>query len=113
MIVPLSRLCATQFRRPAKVANLSLPIRIPKGLWGATGMGRKLFAIAVAGMKGLAGASRSATATPAEANRVLEKLAALEARMATLGSENHDLRRRLARGPSRPVPAALSGPIAA
>jgi outer membrane immunogenic protein len=76
-------------------------------------MGRKLFAIAVAGMKGLAGASRSATATPAEANRVLEKLAALEARMATLGSENHDLRRRLARGPSRPVPAALSGPIAA
>jgi outer membrane immunogenic protein len=76
-------------------------------------MGRKLFAIAVAGMTGLAGASRSATANPAEANRVLEKLAALEVRMATLESENHDLRRRLARGPSRPVPAASSSPIAA
>jgi outer membrane immunogenic protein len=69
-------------------------------------MKRKIFAVAVAGITGIVGVSRSASAEPAEASRVLEKLAALEARMATLESENRDLRSQLAHGQPRSVTSA-------
>jgi outer membrane immunogenic protein len=62
-------------------------------------------------MIGLVSGSRSVNAAPGEANSVLEKLAALEARMATPESENRDLRRRLARG--RPQPVVSKDPTAA
>lgn len=56
-------------------------------------MRRKLFAIVVAGLTGLVGGARGANADPVDANRMLEKLAALETRMAALETENRDLRR--------------------
>ncbi|WP_407154904.1 outer membrane protein [Bradyrhizobium sp. STM 3557] len=75
-------------------------------------MGRRLFLAATVCSVGLI-CGKAAVAAEADTTGVLEKLAALEARIATLESENRDYRRRLAhvqpRGAFTPAVAKSSG----
>jgi outer membrane immunogenic protein len=72
-------------------------------------MGRRLFLAATICSIGLI-CGKAAVAAEADTTRVFEKLAALEARVATLESENRDYRRRLAH--AQPQAAALTPTVA-